>query len=1259
MPSRTSRQSGHSLSYQLTALFIATILVAPDLVAQQPSTAPVATGTHTAAAASQIPPTVTANQGPLTCENPAQKRRILLSPTQDKSNQRDLDEWGSITVAQPKIWQFERVSALLDGLLRDIEGVSLNDLTQLDPNAQNAAAVKFVQSALEVGVQYDQAAAVTNGINRNNYQLQSQAAQKRFEADNTYIDLLVEQRNAQTAQLLAAQNTVNSLQPLEDANAISKAQAEQLAIAKARVTALTSSMANINDAIGKASLTSLAAAPSLTNTSVQPPASGVPTNTALSSYSDLLNSLPQGAKDNLSAALKAPSLPATKRLDNFLTLLYERLAREVSVLQDDLTRSPENVAYLLQFDVGVYPSRKAKNHNARVEFEINCPNCKVYSLYPGQSSYNLANYSAASRRTTLWGNVLTLMGFGASASYRRQVDTLQGGLVQSVYTVGFQNGVLPNGEKDGEMPDGSAAVQRFGWYYGAAPFEEVVTPGIRSTFAVITVPREDIDRARDIFGNSTACVPFQIVSEWAKRDDPMRQRESESPAGRVGREGLWPLYNWTNTDLPSRRRAPAFTEHSVISVAESSTSVKLPGAPESSFVANREQDTLHVLRMEYNTVFSDPPIAEQGPPALPSASPASDTKTPSATSNSGSSTAPLPPPTPVTTADTYNPLSPCAPKQCTGMLLRLDRPVDPNLVVTVRGEPLKRVRDWRGRATSVLPPAQSGTDLTSQAVANGSLGNLLTKHLDGARSLLETDQPQPNSWFALNSKEIFMTISRDLATDDEFPVIQISSPEHSVIIPHDLQRGITDLIINGSHMRSPGKAMLFKEILRTYASDEFVRDLKLDASDDAPIDAGPYPYTTFVPLFLADRGASGSNPAVKIYARLGESKDDLLIGFQPREHGGGCPGNLHKGCWSEGHTQVVLEDHDLDFAWSLSCFEQGEELACHLPRSAIQQVYAAYLGACPASDQEDACPGAKDDQKAIRLSAVNAHYLESLWIPGIIVKPTLRANPFLKTLKNAYVSSLQVWVIQSDTDNDNVFYTATPAHLDFFPVSDNYWEGSPFKAWQFSRATKDNIDVRGCNYFPGDREKGKTVTLLGSLFPPEAKPLEPDQQEGYGSCHIFKVPTIALRRSQLVFTIAGGPGYLSLYPTPMSIPTFKLAPGFSKAEVTPFYLPVDPKAASPHFNPDHWIVDIPVSRAICGDQLEPSSSVVEFEWFIGSRGLGKGKPCSALSQDARDWEDIDPANGIHLELTISSDSLMGLPKTMTLVRHSQNGEIVT
>jgi hypothetical protein len=57
--------------------------------------------------------------------------------------------YGDITIAQPKIWQFERISVLLDGLLRDIEGVSMPDLTKLDARAENAAVIQFIQTAMD------------------------------------------------------------------------------------------------------------------------------------------------------------------------------------------------------------------------------------------------------------------------------------------------------------------------------------------------------------------------------------------------------------------------------------------------------------------------------------------------------------------------------------------------------------------------------------------------------------------------------------------------------------------------------------------------------------------------------------------------------------------------------------------------------------------------------------------------------------------------------------------------------------------------------------------------------------------------------------------------------------------------------------------------------------------------------------------------------------------------------------------------------
>jgi hypothetical protein len=1237
-----------------------------------------------------------------------------LAPTLpgNASQTKDIDSWGSITIAQPKIWQFERVSSLLDGLLRDVEGVSMADLTQLDPNAQNAAAVKFVQSALEVGVQYDQAAAVTNAISRQNFQIQSQAQTQRFEADNAYIQLLTQQRNAQTAQLLAAQNTVNSLQPLADAKTISTEQQQELDAAKTRVASLTTSLATINDSIGKASLSTLAAAPTLQNTSVLPPASGAETHPSLLGFGDFLSKLPQGVQDNLSTSLKAPSLPATKRLDNFITLLYERLSREISVLQDDLVRNPDNVAYMLQFDVGLYPSKKATDHTARVEFQIDCPGCKVYSLYPGQSSYNIGNFSASSKRTTLWGNLLTLIGFGASASYRHQQDQIQGSLIQSVYTAGFQDGMNDDNDPGNHnVPDGASAIQKFGWYYGAAPFERTVSPGIRSTFALVTVPRDSIDKARDIFGNSSACLPFHVNAAWAKNNNPEDQHTWISPIGRVGRWAAYPVYIGSNKQL--MEKAPELdADHEPFekngikylpSVIRKTTSVKLPAAPEElSVVARREKDKLHIVRMEYNTVYADAVPAVSSQPAIPAL------PLPVATANLATAAVTTAPAAPGPSAPALNPFAPCPSRQCAGLLLRLDRPIDPNLVVTVRSEPLKRVRDSRGRATSILPATQSGSDITAQlnSATPTVAGNLLLKAVQVDRSLLESDKVEPNSWFPLNSNELFLNVSKDLATDDEFPVIQITDPSGTLVIPHDLSKGSTELIINGLRMRPQSRLSVQRELLRTYASDQAARAFQIEnatdcrsgdgslkykkvcrnsteyaellesnpATDNAPITAGPYPYSTYIPLFLPDTSPQ------RLYARVGETSEDILIGFLPHQPGEAEGPKSHKVSWREGHTQVILEDRDLDFAWSLSCYVQGDELACHLPRPAIQQVYKGYATVCPT---DLFCPGAKESaaplQQSIRRipevgalpatpdSRVNVDYFKK--ILDITLPKFVATNIFKNVLNGAYVPTLQVWVNQSDTDENEVFYNAEPARIDFFPLSEDYWKNTPFVSWRYQRATPNGITVEGCNYINGD-STGLKAKLLGAAFS-KVPSRDISAVPGQPGCMEFTVPTIGLTRSQLVFDIYKED--VLAFPTPFVLSTYKLAPQFQKPLVKPVLAKFDP-ADTLQRRPTSWVVDFPTKQVQCGDTVEwpenlvidpnalPSTTAgkIKQEWLQGVSAL---PACSAGSNSANSsaakiWDEAGNASRVHLRLTIPIEAIPNLPQEINLVRHSDIGTIV-
>jgi hypothetical protein len=91
-----------------------------------------------------------------------------------------------------------------------------------------------------------------------------------------------------------------------------------------------------------------------------------------------------------------------------------------------------------------------------------------------------------------------------TADYRRQEDELHGDLTQSVYVSGFQE----IQEKGG---------QNFGWYFGATPFEQYVSPGIRSAFAIIVVPRTVAAQSSRQDGTG---LRMHMTANWTEQDNP-------------------------------------------------------------------------------------------------------------------------------------------------------------------------------------------------------------------------------------------------------------------------------------------------------------------------------------------------------------------------------------------------------------------------------------------------------------------------------------------------------------------------------------------------------------------------------------------------------------------------------------------------------------------------------------------------------------------------------------------------------------------
>jgi hypothetical protein len=1389
VPRPTSQRNRHPLPLRILAAILSALLSAPAFAAQPEYRIGEGTAETNRARNAMIevmsggaihdPNPVDAIPSTPTNNLPCQDSELKLGTVLQSRRNPEADKWGDITVAQPKIWQFERVSALLDGLLRDVEGISLGDLTQLDPSQQNAAALKFIQSALEVGVQYDQAAAVNAANTLNSYNTVNASQTQQLTQYNNYMQTLTSERDRLAAQYSAASNEVNALQALQAAGPLTSAQSSQLADAQSRQASTNASLASVNSLIsGAGAAPTLTAPPTVTGTSVQGPASGSSMASSLMGFSDVLKSLPSGVQNNLSTALQSPSYPATKRLDNFITLLYERLAREISVLQDDLTRDPDNMAFLMQFDVGLYPSNKAKDHVARVEFNLDCPGCKVYSLYPGQSSYNLANYSGASKRNTFWGNALTLIGLGVSASYRHQTDTLQGSLVQSVYTAGFQNGVLDDNNPNSQTPvNGNQAEQSFGWYYGAAPFEQLVTPGIRSTFALVTVPRKLISRTADKFGNADACVAFHIDAGWANRTDPMAQDAHFSLLGKTAKYGAWLVYHTTREKLVEpegkneRVAGPESDPPYDASVLTMQTSLKLPATLEDySLIASREKK-MHVLRMEYNTVY-EKPDAGAGATVVQTTVQTSTQSTNAATGQTTGQTTSQTTGTAVavgngssaggsaSSSSGLNPL-PCVEGKCAAILLKLDRPIDPNLVVTVRGAPLMRVRDWRGRATSVLPPAQSGTDLAASSTATGSI---TLNQLRTTRSLLESDQFGPNTWFALNSHELLLNISVDVATDEEFPVIQLADPSGSVVIPHDLRSSFTELIMENFRLRPQTEESIQREVGRQNwreGSDDVTDQgycpnagippgcIVSGGRPDAPISSGPYAFSTYLPLFSPDPAARS------FFAMIGETGNDVLIGFLPRQD------KTSRFDWMSTQTRVILEDRDQDFAWSLSCDVQGDLLSCRLPREEISRAYLNFLRACP---DETACPGLEPEWQSLLRSVDNALptslrtvrqqqqqlqdqlQLEQLKLqrPQNLVQQgsstaqqealiqqvqgqlqnlqpklqerlqqqqqVLRRDDDLKGFERAFISTMQLWIQQSDPEGKNVFYSPEPVRIAFLPLSNDFWNSAPFKPWRFEMADADSVTLEECNYWPDEDQDNVKVSVLGVPSWPvwaanrasggnAAKPPKKNSfwvpvtnDPDVAQCGTVTLPTAALANNPVLMTMEFPP-----HPekganvakngaplrTTVALPKFRIGPSYRQPEIRirPAIEKTKANGAMPAAENKVWKIQIPIEHSTCADDIElpldmlrpnpPQVKIngkledgpqdftkIDVQWLDGASELTQCPERMGADQDSpefRDWKTADDAGRVNLYLEIPKTAINDLPERVDIVRTTSDG----
>jgi hypothetical protein len=355
---------------------------------------------------------------------------------------------GEVIYGAPERIPYERAFPLLDGLFQDVSAIQLATLT-VSPNNVNARNTKADIQQFQAALQYSQTLGLQNAAAAQQSAAYSAYGTLQTQLINQQAQLVTLQLNAQQ-QVTQAQTAVNTLP--SDATADRKTEAQQgLDSAKANLDLITAQLANVKSAMATGF-----AAPSFTAPAPTPPAFPTPSNLTIQD------------SDTFS-----PTFSPSKQIENQVSLLWERLAQLVNTLAQ--SNNPEGIS-LIKFNTGIVADKETR---ARLllttRYSLTCGGDsrltpKVMDLFPRIAAVNVADMKYKDNRLGL-GAFLSFFGIGGGVSYTKEQLRISQALGQSSYITGFGIGT-----------------DSFGWIFSPSIGEEVISPGTRTTYALVEAP---------------------------------------------------------------------------------------------------------------------------------------------------------------------------------------------------------------------------------------------------------------------------------------------------------------------------------------------------------------------------------------------------------------------------------------------------------------------------------------------------------------------------------------------------------------------------------------------------------------------------------------------------------------------------------------------------------------------------------------------------------------------------------------------------
>jgi hypothetical protein len=247
-----------------------------------------------------------------------------------------------VDIGKPNAWTMEQAHYLLERNRAHDLGIAAQDLGPLDANEIVGYRLEAIKTLLSVQAQYDAATGRKNSATVSQYQQDL----SRFRDLTARRDQIINRQTELAGQLASAQYQLAVLQ------AQTPPDQQKIQIQTAEVSRITALKAATDSELTSAT-NSLGTEPTLGSLTSAVPASDMTSATALGTnpvFTTMMQGLPQGLGNS--------KLQASLKLDNYINLQYEIVAKQLTLLRDQA--GADRRVVFIELPQSIYATHKLK-----------------------------------------------------------------------------------------------------------------------------------------------------------------------------------------------------------------------------------------------------------------------------------------------------------------------------------------------------------------------------------------------------------------------------------------------------------------------------------------------------------------------------------------------------------------------------------------------------------------------------------------------------------------------------------------------------------------------------------------------------------------------------------------------------------------------------------------------------------------------------------------------------------------------------------